>query len=155
MTSRFYVSLSFAALLALSACSDEKDSVLSQASESSSIINTDKSESTQPTPDVAAQESATQELAGQKAAQTQSPSDPEALYRKCASCHGKDGKSIAPGSAGNVQIASLNKAQVIELLQGFRAQKISRGGNSIIMYMQAKNLSDEDIEALATYIDAF
>ncbi|TLD97700.1 c-type cytochrome [Helicobacter jaachi] len=80
--------------------------------------------------------------------------DASVLYSKCASCHGKDGKSIAPGSVGNVLLASLNKQQVIESLKGFRARTLSRGGNSVIMYMQAKNLSDDDIEALAAYIDA-
>lgn len=81
--------------------------------------------------------------------------DPEILYRKCASCHGKDGKSVAPGSVNGVLIASLNKEQVRELLKGFRARTLSRGGNSIIMYMQTQKLSDEDIESLANYIDAF
>ncbi|MCX2716473.1 c-type cytochrome [Helicobacter sp. MIT 21-1697] len=79
----------------------------------------------------------------------------EVLYGKCAACHGKDGKSVAPGSVGNVLIASLNKAQVTESLKGFRDRTLSKGGNSVIMYMQAKNLSDQDIEALANYIDAF
>ncbi|WP_291027261.1 c-type cytochrome [Helicobacter sp.] len=82
-------------------------------------------------------------------------SDAVALYAKCAACHGKDGRSVAPGSVGNVLIASLNKAQVVEALKGFRARTLSKGGNSVIMYMQAKNLSDEDIEALAEYINAF
>ena len=81
--------------------------------------------------------------------------DPETLYARCASCHGKDGKSVAPGSVGNVLIASLNKEQVIESLKGFRSRTLSRGGNSVIMYMQAKDLSDADIEALGAYIDAF
>lgn len=81
--------------------------------------------------------------------------DAEVLYGKCAACHGKDGKSVAPGSVGNVLIASLNKAQVRESLKGFRERTLSKGGNSVIMYMQTKNLSDEDIEALANYIDAF
>ena len=82
-------------------------------------------------------------------------SDAATLYARCAACHGKDGKSVAPGSVGNVLIASMNKAQVIESLKGFRARTLSRGGNSVIMYMQTKNLSDKDIEALATYIDSF
>ncbi|WP_304421811.1 c-type cytochrome, partial [Helicobacter japonicus] len=81
--------------------------------------------------------------------------DAATLYARCAACHGKDGKSVAPGSVGNVLIASMNKAQVIESLKGFRARTLSRGGNSVIMYMQTKNLSDKDIEALATYIDSF
>lgn len=85
----------------------------------------------------------------------QKTSDPQALYARCASCHGKDGKSVAPGSVGNVLIASLNKQQVRESLKGFRARTLSKGGNSVIMYMQTKNLSDADIEALAEYIDAF
>lgn len=81
--------------------------------------------------------------------------DPEILYVRCASCHGKDGKSVAPGSVGDVLIASLNKEQVIESLKGFRSQTLSKGGNSVIMYMQTKNLRDADIEALGAYIDAF
>lgn len=81
--------------------------------------------------------------------------DIETLYMRCASCHGKDGKSVAPGSVGNVLIASLNKEQVRESLKGFRSKTLSKGGNSVIMYMQTKHLSDADIEALAAYIDAF
>lgn len=81
--------------------------------------------------------------------------DVTSLYAKCAACHGKDGKSVAPGSVGNVLIASLNKAQVRDSLKGFRERTLSKGGNSVIMYMQTKNLSDEDIEALAAYIDSF
>lgn len=81
--------------------------------------------------------------------------DAEVLYKKCVACHGKDGKTIAPGSVDGVMIASFNKAQVIASLKGFRARTLSRGGDSIVMYMQTQNLSDEDIEALAVYIDAF
>lgn len=81
--------------------------------------------------------------------------DAATLYARCAACHGKDGKSVAPGSVGGVLIASMNKTQVVESLKGFRSRTLSRGGNSVIMYMQAKNLSDADIEALAEYIDAF
>lgn len=77
------------------------------------------------------------------------------LYARCAACHGKDGKSIAPGSVGAVQIALLNKQQVVESLKGFRAKTLSKGGNSVIMYMQTQNLSDDDIDALAEYINNF
>lgn len=82
-------------------------------------------------------------------------SDATMLYAKCAPCHGKDGKSVAPGSVGGILIATLNKAQVIESLRGYRSKTLSKGGNYAIMYMQTKNLSDEDIEALAVYIDSF
>lgn len=113
----------------------EKNPQTSSPSTISTESNTSQSTSTQP-----------------QAKKTKS--DALALYAKCAPCHGKDGKSVAPGSVGNVLLASLHKAQVIESLKGFRARTLSKGGNSVIMYMQTKNLSDEDIEALASYIDS-
>lgn len=122
-------------LFSFSACFDNKDDSNSQ----SSVLSRDSNIVS----DFAYQDS------------KESLTDPETLYVRCASCHGKDGKSVAPGSVGNVLIASLNKEQVIESLKGFRSQTLSKGGNSVIMYMQTKNLSDADIEALAAYIDAF
>lgn len=125
-------------LFSFSACFDDKDDSSSQLSKVP--ISTQDSNVTS---DSAYQDS------------KKSLVDPEILYVRCASCHGKDGKSVAPGSVGNVLIASLNKEQVIESLKGFRSQTLSKGGNSVIMYMQTKNLSDADIEALGAYIDAF
>ncbi len=125
-------------LFSFSACFDDKDDSSSQLSKVP--ISTQDSNVTS---DSAYQDS------------KESLVDPETLYARCASCHGKDGKSVAPGSVGNVLIASLNKEQVIESLKGFRSQTLSKGGNSVIMYMQTKNLSDADIEALGVYIDAF
>ena len=75
-----------------------------------------------------------------------------AVFKKCIACHGADAKKIAPGSKGNVTIAGMAKDELIKELKGYRAKTADNGGAKAIMYGQAANLSDADIEALADYI---
>lgn len=75
-----------------------------------------------------------------------------AVFKKCIACHGPDAKKIAPGSKGNVTIAGMAKDKLITELKGYRAKTADNGGAKAIMYGQAANLSDADIEALADYI---
>lgn len=79
----------------------------------------------------------------------------ESLYKKCIACHGAKGEKIAPGSVGGVLIGNLSKDSIIESLKGYRAKTLSKGGTYAVMYLQANNLSDEDIEILGEYIDSF
>ena len=75
-----------------------------------------------------------------------------AVFKKCIACHGADAKKIAPGSKGGVTIAGMAKDKLITELKGYRAKTADNGGAKAIMYGQAANLSDADIEALADYI---
>ena len=79
----------------------------------------------------------------------------QTLYAKCAVCHGAKGDKVAPGSAGNVLIAKLSKGTIINDLKGYRAKTLKKGNSSAIMYLQAANLSDTDIESLGEYIASF
>lgn len=81
--------------------------------------------------------------------------NPKDLYKKCIACHGARGDKVAPGSAGNIVIADLNKQILIEDMKGYRAKTLSKGGTAAIMYLQANGLSDEDIEILGEYISNF
>lgn len=75
-----------------------------------------------------------------------------AVFKKCIACHGPDAKKVAPGSKGNVTIAGMAKDELVKQLKGYKAKTADNGGKAIIMYGQAANLSDADIEALADYI---
>lgn len=81
--------------------------------------------------------------------------DVKNLYVKCAVCHGPKGEKIAPGSEGNVLVSKLSKEEIISDLKGYRAKTLKRGKSSAIMYLQAANLSDLDIESLGEYISSF
>lgn len=73
-----------------------------------------------------------------------------AIFKKCVACHGVDGKKvgIAPKA-----IAGLKKEEIVTLLHGYKNKTI-KNPKANIMYGQAKNLSDADIDALATYISS-
>lgn len=75
-----------------------------------------------------------------------------AVFKKCIACHGPDAKKVAPGSKGNVTIAGMAKDELVKQLKGYKAKTADNGGAKAIMYGQAANLSDADIEALADYI---
>ncbi|WP_110581835.1 c-type cytochrome [Helicobacter cinaedi] len=74
------------------------------------------------------------------------------VFKKCIACHGADAKKVAPGSKGGVTIAGMAKDELVKELKGYRAKTADNGGAKAIMYGQAANLSDADIEALADYI---
>lgn len=80
---------------------------------------------------------------------------PQDLYKKCVACHGSKGDKVAPGSIGDMHIASLDKSEIINALKGYRAKNFSKGGSFAIMYLQAQDLSDNDINTLADYISSF
>ena len=75
-----------------------------------------------------------------------------AAFKKCIACHGPDAKKVAPGSKGGVTIAGMAKDELVKQLKGYKAKTADNGGAKAIMYGQAANLSDADIEALADYI---
>ena len=77
------------------------------------------------------------------------------LYSKCISCHGKKGTMVALGSVNSVLIANLSKESIVKSLHGYRDRTLVKGPRAAIMYLQAMNLSDEDIDLLASYISNF
>ena len=77
------------------------------------------------------------------------------LYSKCISCHGKKGTMVAPGSMNSILIANLSKESLVKSLHGYRDRTLVKGPRAAIMYLQAMDLSDEDIDLLASYISNF
>lgn len=76
------------------------------------------------------------------------------IFKKCIACHGAKAERVAPGSKGNVTIAGMDKARLVEQLKGYAAGTADNGGAKAIMYANMKNfkLTDADIDAVADYI---
>ncbi len=71
------------------------------------------------------------------------------LYSSCAVCHGNEGEGAR--LFGAPKIAGLPYASVTSLLGLYRKGQ-QMGANSYAMIPQAKNLTDNEIDALANYI---
>ena len=71
----------------------------------------------------------------------------KAVWRVCSSCHG----TKAEGKPGFPGLQTLDQAQIVEALQDYKAG-VYRGDMSGIMFGQAANLSDEEIDKMAKYI---
>ena len=65
----------------------------------------------------------------------------------CASCHGMNGKAIAPIYPN---LAGQNEAYLVSSLKAYRDGQ-RQGGMSTVMTPMAKTLSDDDINNLAAY----
>ncbi len=72
------------------------------------------------------------------------------LYKKCAGCHGADGKTKALGKSN--PIAGLAAEEVIKDLQGYKAGTLNKHGMGGVMKANA-NMSDEDMKAVAEFIN--
>jgi len=72
------------------------------------------------------------------------------LYKKCAGCHGADGKTKALGKSN--PIAGLAAKEVIKDLQGYKAGTLNKHGMGGVMKANAK-MSDEDMKAVAEFIN--
>lgn len=78
--------------------------------------------------------------------------DAQKLYMKCAGCHGQSGELHALGKSQIIKEWDKNKIK--EALIGYKNG--TYGGNMKgVMIGQVMNLSETDIDALATYIDNF
>ena len=66
----------------------------------------------------------------------------------CRACHGPKGSS--PVAPNYPKLNNQNKAYLVSALKAYRAGE-RKGGLSMVMYSQATQLSDADIEALASY----
>jgi cytochrome c553 len=67
----------------------------------------------------------------------------------CAACHGAEGAGNQP--AGFPAMRGMSADYIARSLKDYRDQQ-RKGGNAIVMYPIASNLSDEDIDALAAHI---
>ncbi len=76
--------------------------------------------------------------------------DGATLFKTCEACHTNGGKNPALGKSA--PIAGLPAEQIIKDLQGYKAGTLNKHGMGTTMVPNAKNLSDEDMKALADYI---
>lgn len=72
-------------------------------------------------------------------------------FTACVPCHGADGRATTLSSYP--KIGGQNADYVVNALKAYRAGR-RQGGYAAIMAEVARKLSDEDIAALATYIQA-
>jgi cytochrome c553 len=94
-----------------------------------------------------------QEIQKQKEVVAKKAVDPKQLYAKCQGCHGADGKNKALNKSA--PIAGWDEAKLVKVLKEYKSQSRNIYGMGSVMQAQAKNLSDEEIEALAKYISKF
>lgn len=73
------------------------------------------------------------------------------LYQKCASCHGVSAEKSALGKSQ--VIAGWDAQKTIDAIIGYQNGTYG-GAMKALMSAQVKNLSDEEIQALARYIAA-
>jgi len=78
------------------------------------------------------------------------PIDAEALYKKCAGCHGSDGKTKALNKS--LIIAGADSNTTLSKLQGYQKGELDIAGMGRLMTTQVDGLSLEELQALATYI---
>lgn len=71
-----------------------------------------------------------------------------AVYKKCVTCHGADGKKVGVAPKA---ISGLSKEEALNFLKGYKDKTI-KTPKANTMYIQVKNLSDADMDALADYI---
>ncbi len=72
------------------------------------------------------------------------------IFKKCAKCHGKDGKNLAFGTSD--EIAGQEVEELIDSMNFFKNSKFGKRGVINVMAKQVKNLSDQQIQELAKYI---
>jgi cytochrome c553 len=73
----------------------------------------------------------------------------EAAYAGCVACHGADGE----GGVGP-QLAGTPSNEIATALKMYRNGE-TRGPQSALMWSQAREMSDDDIDNLAAYIQTF
>lgn len=109
-----------------------------------------KEEAAQPAPETAAAPTAEAVAAAEQVAQSAPAegTDAATMYtRRCVSCHG----DLAQGVAGNPALDKLSAADIKAKLTKYRAGE-TLGPKSAIMAPITQNLSDADIDALASYL---
>ena len=76
--------------------------------------------------------------------------DGKALYAKCVSCHGADGKTAALGKSA--VIAGQAAADLETKIAGYKAGTLNVAGMGALMKGQVATYSDADIKAVSAYI---
>ncbi|MDR3346641.1 MAG: c-type cytochrome [Campylobacteraceae bacterium] len=76
--------------------------------------------------------------------------EPEAIFKRCVVCHGKSAEKVPPG--GVIVSATLSADEIKKSLKLYKSDKEHGGKMKVSMQTQVKNLSDEDIDAVADYI---
>jgi len=76
--------------------------------------------------------------------------DGKALFSKCSSCHGADGKKAALGKSAI--IAGQSAADLETKIAGYKAGTLNTAGMGTLMKGQVSEFSDADIKAVASYI---
>ena len=100
----------------------------------------------------AAKESAQQAVEATKEAVAGGNEKGKAIYAKCVSCHGADGKTKALGKSE--VIAGQSAADLEKKIQEYKAGTRNVAGMGMLMKGQVASLSDEDIKAVAEYISS-
>jgi len=86
------------------------------------------------------------------AACTMLMADGAALYKKCAGCHGADGKTKALGKSA--PIAGLDAAVLAKDLEAYKAGTLNKNGMGGLMKAQVASYTPEQIKEVAAYIAA-
>lgn len=82
-----------------------------------------------------------------------SAADGASLYKQCAGCHGKDGRTKAFGKSES--LVGQSAADIYETLMFFKESSFSQHGVTKVMAKQVKKLSPEDLKAVSEYIATF
>jgi len=75
---------------------------------------------------------------------------PAQIFKRCAKCHGEDGKNPAFGRSD--AIAEQDPVDLVESMNFFKESEFSHKDVTLVMAKQVKNLSKKQIEDLAIYI---
>ncbi|MBN2825434.1 MAG: c-type cytochrome [Campylobacterales bacterium] len=92
----------------------------------------------------------TKEIANELFDNNSTEIDAQALYKKCAGCHGSDGKTAALTKSSI--IAGSDKNETLHTLQEYQKGELDKTGMGRLMYTQVDGLKLEELEALAEYI---
>ncbi|WP_267524779.1 c-type cytochrome [Campylobacter sp. MG1] len=76
-------------------------------------------------------------------------SDGAALFKTCATCHGKQAEKSALNKSKI--IADFSEEEIIKSLKGYQDDTYG-GASKALMKPNVKKLNDDDIKALASYI---
>jgi len=98
------------------------------------------------------QKSVAEAAAATKAAVTDTSGDDAgaAIFKKCAGCHGADGKTKALGKSA--EIAGEPKDDLVTKISEYKTGTRNVAGMGSLMKGQVASLSDADIQAVAAYI---
>ncbi|RLA72178.1 MAG: cytochrome c [Epsilonproteobacteria bacterium] len=81
-----------------------------------------------------------------------SAADGEALYKKCAACHGVNGEKKALGKSAEINVMS--KDELVTALKGYKAGTLNKKGMGALMKGQIASYDDAQIEAVSEYISS-